>query len=39
MEIKKLGSLCLCGVLAFSMAGCGAEGNVKENVQEQPPVE
>ena len=39
MRFKKIGSLCLCGVLAFSMAGCGAVGNVKENVQEQPPVE
>ena len=38
MEIKKIGSLCICGALAFSLVGCGA--TKEENVPiEQPPVE
>ena len=39
MRFKKIGSLCLCGVLALSMAGCGtvSTGDVEEI--ETPPIE
>lgn len=47
MKLNKLGSLCLCGVLVLSMAGCGNSGKVvdkpteveKPSVEQSTPVE
>lgn len=47
MKLNKLGSLCLCGALVLSMAGCGNSGQVvdkpteveKPSVEQSTPVE